>query len=828
MKAVKFLGLCTLFLLAIVSVHANQVNETMLSQLLDSYGSDYDDGSFSVVFDKAGALYSFFDGPIGGAGNNTFKFNISGSGTYTATATLSLPLETSPGKWIEYGNVIETKTTSANNVKFEFDGNYFSCDNTVLPGQNFYIDLKIYQNSLLNYQKRFEKSYLCLTKSIIFDYTQSKRIKGLEKGIPDGKYEELEMNLTFYFPENKTIKVGASIEDNKTSSAYTEKTIAILSPPIDCGGYWCFLETISFKYNTSELKSFELNNEKILLKSIVVNDHSIDYPWVIFYYNNITQTTTFNSGSSFNYQSIYINSYPFTESVSNGKIKTLDVALNDNGYPGPYDLELSLENQYGEVVLTNKTKGVAFPATISFNGTEIYQSKVNGPYRLGFIRITDSSGNELFYKTNKGLSKELTYMNFTNPNMPDLEINGSDLKSDGTDLNVTIHNRGKGDAVGITVSVFKSDATKIKEVILSNVSANVDYRYIITGVSEASFVFIDFTNSVEESNESNNVAELVPPNLPPILASIGSQFVNESSLLQFTINAADPENDILTYSTTTLPSGALFNPGTRIFSWTPNFLQAGIHYVMFKVMDNNTNSDQENVTITVTDNNQIPSITTTPGTSVIRGSSYSYDMNATDLDGDTLMYWTNATFGSINSLTGLYTWTPDPNLDYETRTITFSVTDGKSAPVTQQAAISPLEDIYTLKASTLDFNQRESNNHVYINSDITINSIGTLSSVGNTTPASFNVPSNTAYDITHSSAGYQSDTDRIYFDSKLSSMTNGLPITLTTAGYVTSCIWEASKSNWYCSVEGNGMKKTWFRYERLPAQTIRRVNYLLR
>ncbi len=828
MRTIKLAGICIIFLFAVISVSANQVNETMLNNLLDSYGSDYDDGSFSVIFDKAGALYSWFDGPIGGAGNNTFSFNISGPGTYAAIAILNIPKEIGIGKWIEYGNVIETKTTSATRVKFSFDGNYFFCDSTTLPGQRFFVDLKIYQNNMLNYQKRFEKSYICLTKPVIFGYSSSKKIKGLEKGVPDGKYEELEMNLTFYFPENKTTKVGASIGDNKTSFTYAEKTIDIQSSPIDCGGYWCFNETISFRYNTSGLKSFELSAEKILLKSVLINDHDMDYWWGIPYYNSNTQTSTFSSTSSFNYQSIYINSYQFAESISNGKIKTLDVTLNDNGYPGPYDLELSLENQYGELILVNKTKNAVFPATISFNGTEIYQSKVNGPYRLGFIRITDLSGNELFYKTNKGLSKDLTYMNFTSPDMPDLEINYSDLKSAGTNLNVTIHNRGTGDAVGITVSVFDSGAEKIREDIISNVSAKVNHTYKMSGVSNAAFVFIDFANSVEESNESNNAASLIPPNLPPVLNAIGDKAATENQLLTFPISASDPENDILIYSAIGLPSGATFNNITRIFNWIPTFTQAGIYHVLFKVTDNNTNSDRENVTITAADNNQPPIITSTPAGTATRGIQYNYTIIATDADGDLLTYSINDSL-FIQAGANLFIWIPG-NTRFGSRKVIFSVTDGKSAPILQQVEIKLLEDIYKLKVTTLDYQEKDAGRYTYINSQATLNpGAQTANSVG-TSSANLTANSNTKYTITHSANNYQSDSDDVYFDSQLASCISGqnCPV-FNTNGHITTCNWESSKNNWYCSVKGGTLpKETWFRYERTPEQAVKRANYLMR
>ena len=58
--------------------------------------------------------------------------------------------------------------------------------------------------------------------------------------------------------------------------------------------------------------------------------------------------------------------------------------------------------------------------------------------------------------------------------------------------------------------------------------------------------------------------------------------------------------------------------------------------------------------------NNPPNITSTPVTSATKGQPYSYDVNATDFDGDTLVYLvtTKPTGMTINSTTGLINWTP--------------------------------------------------------------------------------------------------------------------------------------------------------------------------
>jgi hypothetical protein len=73
--------------------------------------------------------------------------------------------------------------------------------------------------------------------------------------------------------------------------------------------------------------------------------------------------------------------------------------------------------------------------------------------------------------------------------------------------------------------------------------------------------------------------------------------------------------------------------------------------------------------------NQTPIITSTPITTATVGQAYSYDVEATDPDGDTLTYFlvSSPTGMTINFLTGLIVWTPTISGNYN---VIVSVSDG--------------------------------------------------------------------------------------------------------------------------------------------------------
>ncbi len=125
----------------------------------------------------------------------------------------------------------------------------------------------------------------------------------------------------------------------------------------------------------------------------------------------------------------------------------------------------------------------------------------------------------------------------------------------------------------------------------------------------------------------------------PVLEPIGNKTVNEGELLQFTINATG-EN--LTYSAGNLPAGASFDPDTHVFTWTPDFTQAGTYRVNFTVTDPDGLADSEEITITVNNVNRAPSsparIAPVNWQNLSDGNIRLTWKSSTDEDGDNLTY----------------------------------------------------------------------------------------------------------------------------------------------------------------------------------------------
>lgn len=183
-------------------------------------------------------------------------------------------------------------------------------------------------------------------------------------------------------------------------------------------------------------------------------------------------------------------------------------------------------------------------------------------------------------------------------------------------------------------------------------------------------------------------------NRPPVLDPIPDQTINEGQTLTFGISGSDPDGDALTFSASSLPTGASFSGNT--FSWTPTYLQAGTYKVLFKVTDNgitagnpDPQSAQQWVTITVGNVNHPPTFSTIGSQTADAGKLLSFTVTATDPDTDDTLTYSASNMppgASFDPTTQTFSWTPG----YEQAgnyTVTFTVSDGH-VNVTQDVTIT--------------------------------------------------------------------------------------------------------------------------------------------
>ena len=159
------------------------------------------------------------------------------------------------------------------------------------------------------------------------------------------------------------------------------------------------------------------------------------------------------------------------------------------------------------------------------------------------------------------------------------------------------------------------------------------------------------------------VSQLVTEDHAPELTLIGNKSISVNSLLILAVSATDSDGDMISYSATGLPTGAVFDPITATFSWTPSITDVGTYYITFSAVANGK-TDSEIITITVLSNevheDQPPVLAAIGAKSVNIKSLICFTISANDPDGDVVKYSaTGLPCGAkLDATTGKFTWTP--------------------------------------------------------------------------------------------------------------------------------------------------------------------------
>ncbi len=181
-----------------------------------------------------------------------------------------------------------------------------------------------------------------------------------------------------------------------------------------------------------------------------------------------------------------------------------------------------------------------------------------------------------------------------------------------------------------------------------------------------------------------------PPNQAPKITTSPHITGTVGQLYTYDVDATDPDiSDILGYSLQVAGPGMLIDSFSGLISWTPT--EAGDFDVTAKVQDQGGLSDTQNYTLTINAApplNRAPQITSTPVTTATVGQLYSYDVDATDPDGDALSYTlTQAPSDmAIDATTGHIRWIPDIN--NQSQAVVVSVIDSRGSTAEQNFTIS--------------------------------------------------------------------------------------------------------------------------------------------
>jgi RHS repeat-associated protein len=182
---------------------------------------------------------------------------------------------------------------------------------------------------------------------------------------------------------------------------------------------------------------------------------------------------------------------------------------------------------------------------------------------------------------------------------------------------------------------------------------------------------------------------LTVANRIPVISSTANTVGNINVAYQYQVVATDDDGHSLNYSLPTAPSGMNIS-SSGLVTWTPSVF--GNYPVTVKVSDGYSGGNKEqNFTIDVINNDPIISSQST--TTAYLNTPYSYQVAASDSDGQTLTYsLTNSAAGMTISSSGLLSW-PEPQLG--TENISLLVSDGFGGTAQQDFTVQTFTTPFT-------------------------------------------------------------------------------------------------------------------------------------
>ncbi len=124
-------------------------------------------------------------------------------------------------------------------------------------------------------------------------------------------------------------------------------------------------------------------------------------------------------------------------------------------------------------------------------------------------------------------------------------------------------------------------------------------------------------------------------NLQPKLEPVPDNTVDEQKTLTFSISGSDfdaEDSGKLKYTTGPLPEGAVFNPDSLTFTWTPTYDQSGNYTVTFSVTDPSGLVDSKTTTLTVNHVNRPPVLNEIADAMVDENLVLNFDVTGSDPD----------------------------------------------------------------------------------------------------------------------------------------------------------------------------------------------------
>lgn len=247
-----------------------------------------------------------------------------------------------------------------------------------------------------------------------------------------------------------------------------------------------------------------------------------------------------------------------------------------------------------------------------------------------------------------------------------LTINTSTLLSNDIDLDTNTN-------IGLSISVVNTPVNGAVSISGNTITFTPNTNFNGT----ASFNYIVTDGSLTDTGSVSITVNAV--NDKPV-ANAGTITTAEDTAVEITLSGTDADGDNLTYSiVSTVSHGTLGDFVGNKVTYTPTLNYNGPASFTFKANDGTIDSDTATVSITVTAENDAPVLGIIGNKTINELTNLTFTATATDPDSSVTYSLTNAPTGAtIDSSTGVFSFTPTEAQGPGTYNVTVSATDGTS------------------------------------------------------------------------------------------------------------------------------------------------------
>ena len=319
---------------------------------------------------------------------------------------------------------------------------------------------------------------------------------------------------------------------------------------------------------------------------------------------------------------------------------------------------------------------------------------------LSFVTFTDSGSGVGFFTINPNFTHAAVYtLNVT-------ASSGNPVLTDTKSFTLTVTNFNRAPVANsqavnvvedtatlITLSGTDADGDALTYAVvdapehgnLSGTAPNLTYTPDANYVGSDSFTFM--VNDGTVNSTSATVSLIVTDNNQAPVANSQAVNVVEDTATLITLSGTDADDDALTYAVVDAPEHGDLSGTAPNLTYTPDANYVGADSFTFMVNDGTVNSTSATVSLTVTDDNQAPTLAVIANQTNAEGNTVNLATSAADLDGDTLTYSiTGAPSGISINASGVISGT----LDYTTAgsypTVNVTVNDGNGGTDTSSFA----------------------------------------------------------------------------------------------------------------------------------------------